>query len=322
MVKDGPPQLAEGSDYLRWKREVDIWTIGTSVAAAKQAATCILRITDVKARDYATRLSVEELKKTEGLKYLLGELDKFFAEDNTQCIFLAIEELEAFRRQDMTMLEYLAEFHRKVNKVQELMKDDEEVYHDSILAYKMLTQADLSIEDQKLVKAAMGVHALSTKVIEECLKRCFGDRVFSGEKPKLGESSSGTVKIKVEPQEALYASGREEEETYYQDRAHWSGRRRGRGKGRYPDSDKNYYQLQNEQGGKWKSDKQSYNRRRNQSERDERTEEESRCESLRSEQLGCDALNSINPRTGEVYRCNVCDSNRHFKSRCPHRNSR
>ncbi len=106
MVKDGPPQLAEGGDYLRWKREVEIWTIGTSVAAAKQAATCVLRITDVKARDYATRLDLEELKKTEGLKYLLKELEKFFKEDNTQCIFLAIEELEGFRRKEMDMLEY------------------------------------------------------------------------------------------------------------------------------------------------------------------------------------------------------------------------
>ena len=76
MGNDQPPKLQDGSEYLRWKREVNIWTLGTSVVATKQAAICILRIEDLKARDYATRLNVDEIKKDTGLTYLLAEMDK------------------------------------------------------------------------------------------------------------------------------------------------------------------------------------------------------------------------------------------------------
>ena len=97
MGGDHPPILAEGMDYLKWKREVGIWKLGTSLAAAKQAAVCVLRINDFKARDFATRLDIEKLKEATGLDYLLKELDAYFKEDNTQSVFLAIEELESFR---------------------------------------------------------------------------------------------------------------------------------------------------------------------------------------------------------------------------------
>ena len=76
MGNDQPPKLQDGSEYLRWKREVNIWTLGTSVAATKQAAVCILRIEDLKARDYATRLNVEEIKKDRGLTYCTSSCPK------------------------------------------------------------------------------------------------------------------------------------------------------------------------------------------------------------------------------------------------------
>ena len=76
-MSDKPPKLTDGSEYLRWKREVEIWQLGTSVAATRQAALCILAITDPKARDFATRLKQDELKKDDGFKYLFKELDAY-----------------------------------------------------------------------------------------------------------------------------------------------------------------------------------------------------------------------------------------------------
>ena len=51
MGGDQPPLLTEGMDYLKWKREVGIWELGNSIATIKQAAVCVLRIYDFKARD-------------------------------------------------------------------------------------------------------------------------------------------------------------------------------------------------------------------------------------------------------------------------------
>ena len=77
MGGDQQPLLTEGMDFLKWKREVGIWELGTSIATTKQAAVCVLRIHDFKARDFATRLDATELKKAEGMEYLMTELDKY-----------------------------------------------------------------------------------------------------------------------------------------------------------------------------------------------------------------------------------------------------
>ena len=121
--------LTEGMDYLKWKREVGIWELGTSIAADKKAAVCVLRIQDFKARDFATRLDVTELKKAEGMTYLMAELDKYFEEDNTQSIFLGIDDLEKFvRPEQMQMTEYIAEFKRRLNRIGELFDDKKDIY--------------------------------------------------------------------------------------------------------------------------------------------------------------------------------------------------
>ena len=105
----------------------------------------------------------------------MTELDKYFEEDNTQSIFLGIDDLEKFvRPEQMQMVEYIAEFKRRLNRIRELFNDKKEIYHDGMLAYRLLTQANLTKDLQILIKAAMGTQALTSKAIEECLKRCFG----------------------------------------------------------------------------------------------------------------------------------------------------
>ena len=55
MGGDYPPQLTEGMDYRKWKREVEIWEMGTNIREkGRRAAACILRVVDQKARDFAT----------------------------------------------------------------------------------------------------------------------------------------------------------------------------------------------------------------------------------------------------------------------------
>ena len=300
MGGDHPPILAEGMDYLKWKREVGIWQLGTSLAAAKQAAVCVLRINDYKARDFATRLDLAKLKEATGLDYLLKELDVYFKQDNTQCVFLAIEELESFRRPpEMHMVEYIAEFKRRLNRIQELFDDAKDIYHDGMQAYRLLTQANLNKDQQILIKAAMGTQQLTSGAIEECLKRCFGDAVLGGKPREASGHSSDTVKIKVES-DVLYhsrstqspfdenrntdISDEKQDHAFYQ---------RNSGRGRNPLSRDGYSSYPN---SKDKYKKNSYHR-------------------------GVEG-NGIDPRTGEVRRCNICDSKLHFARECEHRSER
>ena len=75
-----------------------MWAIGTGVTDERKGAVCAGQILQIQARDFAMRLDKAKLKAKEGLQYLLTELDKHFKENNTQCIFLAIEEIEKFVR--------------------------------------------------------------------------------------------------------------------------------------------------------------------------------------------------------------------------------
>jgi hypothetical protein len=158
------------------------------------------------------------------------ELDEYFKEDSTQSIFLAIDDLEKFRRGDLSMTEHISEFHRKVYQINELLTDKtQEIYHDSIKAYKLLVQADLKPEEVTLVKAAMGKEALSTANIEESLKRCYGDKVFLGHR---NSRSSESVRIKTEPTDTYYEddSATEDERAYYNARKNTKYSRRYSGK--------------------------------------------------------------------------------------------
>ena len=308
MGGDQPPLLTEGMDYLKWKREVGIWELGTSIAAAKQAAVCVLRIQDFKARDFATRLDVTELKKDEGLTYLMAELDKYFEEDNTQSIFLGIDDLEKFvRPEQMQMTEYIAEFKRRLNRIGELFDDKKDIYHDGMLAYRLLTQANLTKDQQILIKAAMGTEKLTSKTIEECLKRCFGDAVFC----RRSRMDSDTVKIKVEPgSDVNYHRGQFDEKdtdirgdngeyTFYQG---YNNRSQGGRKSFSCGSYNNYSNGRGKSGyysRPWERNKQLNSKERNNSDYK-------------------DELNAISHKTGDVARCSICDSNKHFRADCQH----
>ena len=78
----------------------------------------------------------------------------------------------------------------------------------------MLVQADHKSDKVLLVKAAMGIEALSTAAIEECLKRCFGDKLVTFKE----QNSSDTVKIKVKLTESQYFVKEPRDLSLYQER--------------------------------------------------------------------------------------------------------
>ena len=319
MTGDVPPKLFEGMDYLKWKREINIWRDGTSVKPEKQASVAILRIMDHKARDFATRLDREKLKVATGIDYVIKELDEFFEEDGTQNVFLAIENLEKFiRTKDMGMLEYIAEFGRKVDAISELLTEGEKPYHDGILAYRLLKQSSLSKEQQILVRATMP--KLTFKDMENCLKRAFGDAVIIGKKES---TYSDNMKIKIEPMDTLYQDENSSDSdgydpnTFYQNnyrnkfsrgnypnyRGSRGGRDRGSSSGYQKFNNNNYYQRNHRQNKDFgRSDAPGH-------------------ELHSSNNKHCSDDNLIREnkkdRFGNVMKCNICDSKFHFARECP-----
>ncbi len=227
---DKPPKLFEATEYLAWKREVHMWTLGTGLDKKKRGPVAALRIQDRKARDFANRLDTAKISADDGLEYLFTELDKYFSKDRVQTLFLAIEKLESYTRSaDTTMVDYCTEFGRRVDAISELISTSTEKkvpYDEGVQAYRLLKQASLT-PDQQILAIATVKENFTYADMEGSLKRAFGDAVVNGNSSvsfsggiSSSSESSGQLKIKVEPNDTFYGSGqddfhRQDNCTYY-----------------------------------------------------------------------------------------------------------
>ena len=77
-MADKPPILRDGSDFMQWRREVEMWQLATTLAKPKQGPAVAIRIELKKAREYATRLDKAKLSHADGtgLDYLLNEFER------------------------------------------------------------------------------------------------------------------------------------------------------------------------------------------------------------------------------------------------------
>ena len=172
MGNERIPQLDDGKDYLTWKKEVEIWKLGTTAKDTQQAPR-LVGFMQGKAHEAALQISAEELGSTNGVQKLLEGLDLVFLKDKTQSLFQAIESFEQYSRSPTESIdEYIREFEQRYKKLKELRKN-QEAYEDGIKAFKLLHQANLKPEQKRLIRATTA--ELTYKGMSEALKRTFGD---------------------------------------------------------------------------------------------------------------------------------------------------
>ena len=126
------PVLDDSADYSTWKKEVNIWVLGTSAKPTQQASKLIMSMRG-KPRDVAINLSPEEIGAEDGLKNLFKELDKLYNKDSTQSLFKAIDEFESYRRPGEADIDkYILEFQRRYKCLKQL-RENKDLYEDTIL---------------------------------------------------------------------------------------------------------------------------------------------------------------------------------------------
>ena len=203
MGNERIPVLTDATDYGLWKKQVNIWVLGTQAQAGQQAAR-LIGFMSGKAHEAAIQIPPEELGT---VAQLTTELDKLFLKDDTQSLFQAIEDFEQYNRSKETSIdEYIRSFEQKYKRLKAL-RSDKEAYEDGIKAFKLLHQASLASEQKRLIRAT--TETLTYDGMVKALKRTFGDgsgiiSSSSNDQGKsanpyfLGASSSG-LKIKEEP---------------------------------------------------------------------------------------------------------------------------
>ena len=211
-----PPSLVP-ENYEMWKKEMILWEMSTNLDKKKRAPTIFLTL-EGKAREAILEMDPNLLNKDDGMEQLYAKLDTLFQEDTTQSALAAYDKFEKYiRPSEMSITDYLIEFERMTAKL---------IVHkitlpEPVLAYRALRSANLSDENEKLIRATV-------------TNLTFTDMATQLKKVMLNMSSSvnngqGSVGVQVKKESVAFTEDNEanlplseNEEVYY---GHWSGRR-------------------------------------------------------------------------------------------------
>ena len=104
------PVFDNQTNFETYRREVDIWLLGTGCPKEKQAARLALQMKG-RAKEVALGVSTEQLSSENGVKILLDAIEKVFGRDKTVSLFSAIESFENFiRPANQNMSDFISEF--------------------------------------------------------------------------------------------------------------------------------------------------------------------------------------------------------------------
>ena len=226
-----PPSMCE--PYSNWKLLIDLWSESTDYSAAQQGPILVLNLTG-DARDAALSIPKEKLKSADGVKLIMQKLDTLYEKDATQLAFLAFDKFVKYRRpEDMDVNEFLRKF--------ELMKNKCETYKfvipENILAYFMLSCANLPKDKEDIIRAT--ILELKTSDMRSQILKVYTELSTA----QSSSSESRTPAVKVEPLESsalpvMYTSLCEHEyntpnHVYYGNNFYRGNRGRGRGRARF-----------------------------------------------------------------------------------------
>ena len=147
-----PPPFKKGEDFELWKKKLKIWQSVTPIEPKKQAGTIFLSLDD-EAQTAILELDETLLSSDEGVTNVLNRLNTLYQKDRTQSAFEALEEFEALKRKDGTLIkDFCNQFELAYNKAKQYGTQ----LSTDVLAFRLLKSANLRDEQVELVKATVG----------------------------------------------------------------------------------------------------------------------------------------------------------------------
>ena len=255
MGVNDPPVLKDGDCYTTWKRKIAIWECGTTLEGNKLGSR-VIQAVQGKAQDYANRIAIEKIKATNSVELVLNELDKHFKKDENQTAFVTAENFENYRRTHESISEYIEEFTRRKNLVDECEAFGEGSYTDGILAYRLLKQAELSNSENQLIRAT--IPKLTFENMVETMKKTLGDIVIMEGTGNSKKNVSFDFPIKHDPikqEPTFFAEDEEHEESqeeatqFYENNYHGNRKYSGNNKPYYNSGNNNRADYYNQKRG-------------------------------------------------------------------------
>ena len=174
-----PPVMREGLTYEDWKKELNIWRKFTDLSKQRQGGALFLTLTGKARETVLAEVPLSKFDEDSGIDEITKALDTLYLQDATENAFVTFDSFIKFRRpQGMSLKEYLAEFNLRYNKI----KDNNMTLPDGVLAYALLTCANLPEDQEKLCRAT--VSSLTYKEMKAQIEKVCTTSTHMGEKSK------------------------------------------------------------------------------------------------------------------------------------------
>ena len=145
------PPLLNPEFYDSWKREIQLWKLATNISPSHQAPAFFLSLTG-QARTAILEMDISLLNAEDGMDKLVEKLDTLFLEDKNQSAFICYKNFENYHRErNASINDYLIQFDRHIVKLREFQM----ILPEPVLAYRALKSANLSPENERLIRATI-----------------------------------------------------------------------------------------------------------------------------------------------------------------------
>ena len=158
-------------DYAKWKKKFNIWMSVTDAPVRKHGGLLIFQL-DSKTQDsILDTIGISDITSDSGVQKILNHLDSLYEDD---LFDLAVKGYDAHvhfhnyqRLENLSIDDYCWQFHKRLLKVQSFGT----TIADSVLGYKLLKCANLTLKEEQLVKAT--TDQISYKSVAKQLKKIF-----------------------------------------------------------------------------------------------------------------------------------------------------
>ena len=194
-----PSFVSDSKSYVEYKADVEMWSRITSLKAELQAETIVYKLKNEIKEKIVTQIGDKLKNNADGIKELLSFLDGIYNKDEMADAWDRYVQFSSLsRRSDQCMIEFITEWKNISFKAKTVGCD----YSDTILAFKLLQDANLEEIEIKLVLTGVDYTTGKAKKnlldqVVESLKKFKGRSVMSG--TGKGQNGGQQLDVKVEP---------------------------------------------------------------------------------------------------------------------------
>ena len=183
-----PPILDDDTNYISWKKDLEVWRLFTSTVNVKKGPRLYLCLKG-KARELVRDLTLQDIGAENGVDLIVNKLDAHYKKNDLQVAYIELEAFEKFRRKSSeNMQDYITGFEKVYNRVRE---HDMEL-PDGVLAYKLLHHAKLTESNINLIKAT--ITELSYEEMRNKMQTIFSD-ITTNSADKSGITVENTMYV-------------------------------------------------------------------------------------------------------------------------------